>query len=355
MRYVDPPSGRIMGGTLGVLRNDLRCSNARVMIGRLESVIYRLIIVPLVAFLPAPFPYGFAVLVGDLRYKLYKPFRKEIEYALEQVFGSQLSFEERSRIARDWFRLRSCEAIDMMRLVGNGRALTRLVKTRGLEHVEAALAAGRGAILCSAHFGSYRCCFSVLGALGFPAALITNWSYDDDRLSPVDRLFSRLIRSLPVTHHLRRPNIVRREGKIGVAIEASIVLRENELIATMLDHSDYGDPVAPKDRTRPVPMKFLNREALMLPWIITIAQLMDAPMLMTFMRRSADWRHQVLEISPPISLEGDAETAFQRCLATVEAAIRRNPAHWEKWNVNALVQLGMLSAEDRFQRSGESN
>jgi len=225
------------------------------------------------------------------------------------------------------------------------------VKTQGLEHIESALAAGRGAILCSAHFGSYRSCFSVLGALGFPITLITNWSYGDALLSPIDRLFSRLIRNLPVTNHFRRPNIVRREGKIGVAVEATIVLRKDELIATMLDHSDYGDPDAPKDRAQPVPMKFLNRPAFMLPWIITIAQLIDAPVLMAFMHRSGDWRHQVLEISPPISVEGDVVTAFQRCLTAVEVAIRRNPAHWEKWNSNALVQLGMLSAEERFRRS----
>lgn len=66
-------------------------------------------------------------------------------------------------------------------------------------------------------------------------------------------------------------------------------------------------------------------------------------MLMMFMRRSADWRHQVLEILPPLQLDGDTMTAFKRCLAVVEAAIRENPAHWYYWHgLSDLVKLGLL-------------
>jgi len=317
---------------------------------RLHLIWYYL--VPLVAFLPAPLAYGVAVLVGDLWYRFDK-LSKEIECSLQRVFENQLSSQERSRVVRDFFRLRYCEAIDAIRLAGKGRTLVRLVEIRGLEHIEAALATGKGALLCSAHFGSYNCCFSVLGSLGYPITCVTNWSYDDDHLSPIHRLFNRPIKHRPVVHHLHRPNIERRPGKFGVAVQVGIALRQNELLGTMLDHSDYADPLAPADRTRPIQIDFLNRQALMLPGAITIAQLMGAPVLMTFMRRSADWRHQILEISPPIPMEGDPVTAFRRCLAVVETAIRRNPAHWHKWNFNALVQLGLLPAEDARFRGNE--
>jgi len=66
---------------------------------------------------------------------------------------------------------------------------------------------------------------------------------------------------------------------------------------------------------------------------------------MTFMRRSADWRHQVLEISAPMPLDGDAVTAYRRCLAEVEAAIRQNPSQWAYWNFRELVTLGLLPKE----------
>lgn len=44
-------------------------------------------------------------------------------------------------------------------------------------------------------------------------------------------------------------------------------------------------------------------------------------------------------------LDGDAVTAFRRCLAMVEEAIRQNPAHWAYWNFRDLVTLGLLSEE----------
>jgi len=82
---------------------------------------------------------------------------------------------------------------------------------------------------------------------------------------------------------------------------------------------------------------FLNGKASLLPGAIKIAQLTGARVLMMFMRRSADWRHQVLEISPPMSMEGDTVTVFRRCFAMVEAAIRRNPAHWRRWTNADLI------------------
>ena len=62
-----------------------------------------------------------------------------------------------------------------MRLRGRARALGKLVEIRGREHLDAALAAGKGAILCSAHFGSYDSAFSLLHASGFPVTSIGRW------------------------------------------------------------------------------------------------------------------------------------------------------------------------------------
>jgi len=305
---------------------------------RAEFIVYHFIIVPLVAFLPAYFAYGVAIRRGDFRCWLDKSSREEITYVLERVLGGQLSPEERTRVVRDFFRLRSCETVDAMRLAGSGRSLARLVKMRGLEHIEAALAAGKGAILCSAHFGSVNCSFSLLGSLGFPVTLVARWSYEDDHSFPILRFFDRLERNKPVVHHLDHPNI--RRGNFGVAVEAANVLRRDELIVILLDHI-----VTAADRAQPVEIDFLNGQASMLPGVITIAQITGAPVLISFMRRAADWRHQVLEISPPMPVEGDTVTAFRRCLAVVDAAIRRDPAHWRPWKLSHLVKMGLLPAE----------
>jgi hypothetical protein len=61
--------------------------------------------------------------------------------------------------------------------------------------------------------------------------------------------------------------------------------------------------------------------------------------------RSADYRHQVLEISPPVSMEGNAETAFKRCASAMEGIIRAHPAEWDFWfEPGDLASLGLLPA-----------
>ena len=308
------------------------------IMNRLELGLYHLIIAPLVAFLPARLAYGAACRRADWRYRWDMSAREEIIRNLEGVLGEQLSEAERERVARDFFRVRSCEAVDVMRLAGRGRALARLVEIRGLEHVEAALAGGKGAILASAHFGSYHACFSLIGMRGLPITIIGRWpSKEDLNRSPLERFFFRYFSQKPVERHLHRPTIQPRAGQLGVAVQAATVLRQNELLGTHLD-----PPVPAVDRGRTMPMEFLNGQAQLSPGAITIAQLMGAPLLMTFLRRSADWRHQVLEISAPMALDGDVKTAFGRCLAVVEAAIRQDPAHWLYWELSALVELGLL-------------
>jgi lauroyl/myristoyl acyltransferase len=310
------------------------------IICKLEHILYQLVVVALGTFLPARLAYAMACLRGDWRYRLDGSKREQVMCSLEIVFGDQLSPAERACVARDFFRLRSCEAVDLMRLVGRGRALARLVEIRGLEHIEAALAAGKGAILCSAHFGSFDSSFSLIGACGFPITVIGRWpSKADSNRSSIELFFSRLIHRRLLTRHRRRPNIEPR-GQLGIAVQAATILRHNELIAICLD-----PPVLDADRARAVPMDFLNGQALLLQGATTIAQLTGAPVLMMFLRRTADWRHQALEISPPISMDGDAVTAFGRCLAVVETAIRQNLAHWFFWDFSELIDLGLLSEE----------
>ena len=135
-----------------------------------------------------------ARLRGDWCYRLDASERERIMRNLKGVLGDQLSPAERAQVARDYIRRRSCQAIDMMRLAGRGRALARLIELRGLEHIEAARAVGKGAIICSAHFGLYSGSFSLLGALAFPVTTVGNWrSIDDTSMSTIQRHLWRFL------------------------------------------------------------------------------------------------------------------------------------------------------------------
>jgi hypothetical protein len=100
------------------------------------------------------------------------------------------------------------------------------------------------------------------------------------------------------------------------------------------------------DKARAVGVPFLGRQVELLPGVVALAQHTGAPVLMSFVYRSADYRHQVLEISAPVPVAGDPAAAFERCVAGVSAAIRRAPSHWAYWaSTDDLVQVGLIPAE----------
>jgi len=113
-------------------------------------------------------------------------------------------------------------------------------------------------------------------------------------------------------------------------------------------------PPLASDRARAVEVPFLDRRAGLLPGAVALAQVTGAPLLMAFQYRAADYRHQVLEISAPVPVEGDTATAFGRCAAGVSAAIRRSPAHWLYWDLTGdLADLGLISPKrDRSLAAG---
>jgi len=306
-----------------------------------DSVAYWLVVAPLAARLPASLAYRTACWRGDLGFRYRAGKRSEIVRNLRRVLGDELGPDEAERLAQEYFRRISCEVIDVMRLRGRARSLGKLVEIRGREHLDAALAEGKGAILCTAHFGSYSSAFSLLHASGFPLTVIglLNWKHAPG-MSSVERRFWDFVYARRLLRHRQRPMIEPLPGRLQVAAQAAVALRANEVVAIC------SDP-APIDahRTRSVEIPFLGRQARLAPGVVTLARLTGAPVLMAFIRRSADYHHQVLEISPPVPMQGETATAFGRCVAAIEAAIRTSPAHWEFWgNTENLVASGLLPA-----------
>ncbi len=316
---------------------------ARVLRGA-EGVAYWAAVAPAVSCLPASLGYRIACLRGDWEYRHRHGKRAELVRNLRLLTGEEPGQDAVQQLARQWFRFASCQAIDVMRLRFRARPLRRLVEIRGREHLEAALAAGKGAILCSAHFGSYDCAFSLLGASGFPVTTIGRWQHNYTvGLSSAERRFWDLVYARRLRRHRHRPNIEPWAGRVSVAAQAAAVLRGNEVLTIAIDA-----PPLEKDLARSVTVPFLSGQVRLLPGAVTLAQLTGAPLLMCFIYRTADYRHQVLEISAPVrcSPEEDAAAAFARCAAEASAAIRRAPAHWVYWaSKGDLANLGLISPD----------
>jgi len=317
-------------------------------IDQADRLVYRRIILPSIALLPAPLAYGVAILHADLRYTIEKTkYPKEIARCLELILGDELSSRERNTASRDYYRTESCAKVDAMRLLGNGRSLLKLVEVRGLEYLKSALAKGKGAVVCSGHLGSPKIGFSVLGALGFPVTVVARWTYDSDKKARLGKLFFRLDNAMPVTCHLQQPNI-NAGSNIFAGIQAANVVRRNEILGIMIDGG-----VIKGDTSAPITVDFLNGRATLVPGPVAIAQLTGAALLVMVMRRSRDWRHQVLEIFP-VRTDSDNADTFRRCLAIIESAIRQYPGQWRGWSLGELVILGLVSSEVAFRRQGPS-
>jgi len=313
------------------------------LLRNVEGAVYWAAAAPALARLPAALGYRIACWRGDWLFRSRTGERTELARNLRLVLGNELSPAAVQQVTRDWYRFFSCEAVDVKRLRHGARPLRRLVEIRGREHLEAALAAGKGAILCTGHFGSYNSGFSVLHASGFPVTTIGRWWYNytagiSHAVSSTERQFWDRFYARPVRRHRQRPNIEPWPGRVEVAALAAAALRANEVVTIAIDAPPLGS-----DQARTVEVPFLGRQAELLPGAVALAQLTGAPLLMGFLYRAADYRHQVWEISAPVPVEGEAATAFGRCAAEVSAAIRRSPAHWESWvNTGDLARLGLI-------------
>lgn len=343
-------------------RRPTRAWTAAVRVGWLlcqaEAVAYYLAVAPLLALLPASLAYRAACWRGDWIFRSWSQKRAEVLRNLRQVLGEELSAAEAEHMAREVFRIRSCEVIDLMLLRGRARSLRKLVDIHGREYLDAALAEGKGAILCSAHFGSYLCAFSLLHGDRSPVTSIGRWWWNyPPGQSSVERRIWNYVYARRVLRHRQRPSIEPWPGRVQVAVQAAAVLRANEVLTISSDA-----PPLDAERSRAIEVPFVGRRAMFLPGVVTLAQLTGAPVLMIFAHRSADYRHQVVEISPPVPMEGETTTAFERCAAAMDAAIAANPAEWDFWfEPGDLTRLGLLpdlprpapQADDRAGHMGK--
>jgi len=305
---------------------------------RLEIFIFWLVVAPLVARLPAKLAYGAATRRGDWIARNWPEDSVAISRNLRQVLGETPSSAEVERMTREVIRTGSYEVIDLMMLRNQTRPLKKLVEIRGLEHLEAAKAEGKGAILCTAHFGSYEIAWSLIHASGFPVTAIGHWWWDYlPDISPVTQRFWSFAHKRRLLRYRQRPNIEPWSDRMS-AMKTVGALRRNEVAAICIDAFALEE-----DKAKLVKVPLLGREATFLPGVISLARLSGAPILMMFMHRSEDHRHQVLEISAPISIEGGPETAFRRCVAAMDAAIRVNPAHWHYFSgpPSGLAEIGL--------------
>jgi KDO2-lipid IV(A) lauroyltransferase len=195
-----------------------------------------------------------------------------------------------------------------------GEALEQFASIEGLEHMDAAMAEGRGVILLTAHAGNYE-----LGGLLLRARnLKVHAVYKPDRFEAVERLRERLraqggVVGIPV------------DGVGFSTLPLVKLLREGRLVGMQGDR-DFS--------LNGVSMPFFGREVPFPrgPW--ELAAMTGAPIVTSFFYTDADRRFHA-RFSEPIRVQGGRgermaaiEAGMRAYVADLETLIRQHPSQW---------------------------
>ena len=135
----------------------------------------------LVRGLPEPLAFALGRVGGRLYHRLDRGRREALAANLAQVLGPRTSRRQLERAVRRGFTSYGRYWVEAFRLEDLTAAeIRRRLRIEGRQHIDAALAAGRGAIFASPHLGNWDAGGAWLAASGYPATAVV------ERLRPTE-------------------------------------------------------------------------------------------------------------------------------------------------------------------------
>ena len=223
-----------------------------------------------------------------------------------------LSDERRVRtIAKQCFQHLGKTVVEFMQFPRLDREqIQRYVTFEGVEHVEQALAHGKGAIILTGHFGNWELLAASISATVAP-------------LTPIVReLRSPRLNAL-VSRYRQKAGYATIDRDTGIR-QALQCLRRNELLGIVADVDTTVSGVF---------VDFFGRRAYTPYSPVAIALKTGATILPTFIMRQPDGSHRAI-IEPPLALkrtdtkEKDLVINTQKFTKIIESYIRQYPAQW---------------------------
>jgi len=267
----------------------------------------------IVRVIPAGCLYAFARAAGGFGYLVAVKQRRVAFESLGIAFGRQKSSQEIKKIARACFTYIAKSAVELMFMMNKPHLLQDRVSISGREHLDRALAKGKGVILGRAHFGNFPLLLGRLVMDGYKAGGIMRPMRD----AKVEAIFLEKRRKFGVKTIYSQP----RAECVHNTITA---LRNNELIFIPLDQN-FG--------TGGVFVNFFGQQAATATGPVILAQRTQAALLPCFIIRQADDRHQIV-FEPAVELASgkDAQETvlinIQKLTDIIEKYIRNYPAEW---------------------------
>lgn len=281
--------------------------------------LYRLVGL-LVPRLPARTAYGLFASLGNLLYHLSPSARAIVRANMSHALGPQATAAQIEQATRAVFRHSAQNYCDLFRLPAlDTRELEARVQVDGWEHIEDALARGRGLILVTAHFGAPELIAQVVAGRGVPVTTVV------ERLQP-EPLF-RYTCALRESHGMR---VLPVDGALTGLFRA---LRRNEVIALLADRDITESGII---------VDFFGEPTRMAVGHVQMALRTGAALIVGYCRRRHDGTFYA-SAGAPVQFDQtrDRDRAVrlgvQQVVAQVESFIAAHPEQWVMfqpvWNV----------------------
>jgi lauroyl/myristoyl acyltransferase len=260
---------------------------------------------------------------GDLRFWWRTVGREATIANIRHAYSDVLTPAEARRIARGCFRAQTCEEVETFFFADLTReAFARFIAVEGREHLDAALAGGRGAIIFSSHYGSMCLAMIALAHLGYGVNVLAR-SIDpaDNPLDDVVRRYAEK-KVAALERIMRRPFII--AGKPGAMQRVRDALAAGELLYILVSVP----PELARHRGR---VQFLGHPAELPLGVEYIAEQSGAPLVPFTVRREADRFGHTLALGAAVPGPEAGAGTLQRCVDVVEREIRRDPTQFFMW------------------------
>ena len=292
------------------------------------------------AWLPVSVGYRISDWVGDITYFIRVNARRAVTDNMRHVLGPEAPRAMVRACAREAFRSVARYYFDLIKTPHQSpeELFRKRLIVHGFEHLQQAVASGRGVIVFSGHFGNPE--MAVQAALAHDIRILT---LTEPLNPPILAAFIRKLRS-SLGQEFPAVNL----ANIKIAIRR---LKRGGVIGIMGDRDVQGTGV---------PMKFFGDEAVMPTGAVELAMRVGAVIMPIFAHRRPGNKIEVF-IYPPLemartgSFERDVRTNVATLLGYLERHISQDPGQWMVLEpVWQRHQRGINGVNGRSHTAGEA-
>jgi Kdo2-lipid IVA lauroyltransferase/acyltransferase len=262
--------------------------------------------------LPRRFLFWMAFLVGTLYWAVMSRDREMVRRNLSKILGDRKEVKRATRRAFIQYAkyLVDYTRMDMLREENFGKLICRF---QGKEHIDRALAQGKGGLILTAHLGNWEMGGVFLTLLGYSLTVITARDFEA-------RLHNYRIR----LRQGQKIKVVTLDDTLASALAVLNALKANDLVALLGDRDLMG---------KGVPVTFFGKRVNLPMGPSLLGTLSEASLIPTFVLMDQNDRYLCLAEAPiPLQRSGrrdeDLAVNTQRIASIMEKFIRAHPEQW---------------------------